>query len=100
VLSAISSIHRCIFHSHNTKFEQQGYKKTIKKQKTKNKKKLNPNLHFDSSNHGSPLSYLFGSELIDFSLKLMPCKINHNLICLDLQPLSKGLGTKFEALDQ
>jgi hypothetical protein len=31
---------------------------------------------------------------------MMPCKLNHNLICLGLGPLSKGLGDQFQALDQ
>jgi hypothetical protein len=30
--------------------------------------------------------------------KMMPCKLNHNLICLNLVSLSKGLGTNLKFL--
>ncbi len=88
-----------------TKFEQQGYKKTMKKEKKKSKIWRNEQpwtLTYTLSlqTMGSTLSYFFGFGLIDFPSKMMPCKINHNLICLDLEPLSEGLGTKFKAIDQ
>jgi hypothetical protein len=69
------------------------------KKKQKNKKKKDPSLHFVSPNHElSPLSSLFRSRPIGFPSKMMPCKLNHNLICFDLEPLSKGLGTNLKLL--
>ncbi len=40
----------------------------------------------------SPISFSKPWTLsVKLSSKMMPCKLNHNLICFDLEPLSKGL---------
>jgi hypothetical protein len=57
-----------------TKFEQQGYKKTMKKNRKKQKMKkwatLNPNLHFDSSNRGLYFKLLFWVWINWFSFQI------------------------------
>jgi len=45
----------------------------------------------------SPLS-LFWFEPIGFLSKMMSCKLNHNLIYLGHEPLSKSLGTNLKLL--
>jgi hypothetical protein len=46
----------------------------------------------------SYLSWFFLSGPIDFPSKMMPCKLNHNLICLGPESLSKSLGTNLKLL--
>jgi hypothetical protein len=45
-----------------------------------------------------PLSSFFCFGPIGFPSKMMPCKLNHNFICLGFGPLSKGLGTNLKLL--
>jgi hypothetical protein len=58
---------------------------------------MNPNLHFGFPNH-NPSFKFFQVWTNWFPFKMMPCKLNHNLICLDLIPLSKGLGINLKLL--
>jgi hypothetical protein len=46
----------------------------------------------------SYLSRFFLSRPIDFPSKMMPCKLNHNFICLGPGSLSKSLGTNLKLL--
>ncbi len=46
----------------------------------------------------SPLNYYFWSKPIGFPFKMMPCKLNNNLICLCPESLFKGLGTNLKLL--
>ncbi len=46
----------------------------------------------------SPLNCFFWFGPIGVPSKMMPCTLNHNLICLGLGPLSKGLGTNLKFL--
>jgi hypothetical protein len=46
----------------------------------------------------SPLSFFFWYGSIGFPSKMMPCKLNHNLICLGLGPSSEGLGINLKLL--
>jgi hypothetical protein len=91
VLLTMSSIHRCIFHSHKiwaTRIKENNEKEPIFLKKWIN---LNLNLHFGSPNH--ELSYFFWSGPIGFPSKLMACKLNHDLICLHPGALSEDLET-------
>jgi len=45
-----------------------------------------------------PLSSFFWFTPIGFLSKMMPCKLNHNFICLGPRPLSKGLVTNLKLL--
>jgi hypothetical protein len=57
---------------------------------------MDPSLHFGFQTMNSLLSSLFWSRQFDFPSKMMPCKLNHNLICFDLEPSSKGIGTNLK----
>jgi hypothetical protein len=46
----------------------------------------------------SPSSSFSWFEPIGFPCKIMPCKLNHNLICLGLEPSSKGLEANLKFL--
>ncbi len=59
---------------------------------------LDPSLHFGFPNREFFLKFSFWSEPIGFPSKMMPCKLNHNLIYVGLGPLSKGLGTNLKLL--
>jgi hypothetical protein len=100
VLSTMFSIHRCIFHSHRIWATR--VKKNSEEEEPKNSKKwtnLDPSLNFDSSNHELSCKLVFfGSRSISSPSKMMPCKLNHNLICLHPGPLSKNLGTNLKFL--
>jgi hypothetical protein len=43
-------------------------------------------------------AYFFGFEPIGFPSEMIPCKLNHNMICLGFGLLSKGLGTNSKLL--
>jgi len=87
VFRTMSSIHN-IF-SIVTKIKQQGLKKPPKQNPKKKWTTLDLSLHFDYPNH--KLSFNFPSKMIS-------CKLNHNLICLDHGLSSKDLGTNLELL--
>jgi hypothetical protein len=46
----------------------------------------------------SLLNYYFWSKPIGFPFKMMPCKLNHNIICLGPKSLFKCLGTNLKLL--
>jgi hypothetical protein len=68
------------------------------KLKTKNYTTLEPSLHFSSTNHELSFKLFFSPNQLVFPSQMMPCKLNHNLICVDLGPSSKGLGTNLKLL--
>jgi hypothetical protein len=82
-----------------TKFEQ-GFEKKWKKKRAKNKKMNNLEPWF-TLQFFKPwallLSYFFWSRPIGFRSKMMPRKLNHNMICLCLGSLSKSLRTNRNA---
>jgi hypothetical protein len=71
------------------KLSNKGKRKHWKITQEKKWTTLELSLHFDSANH--KLSF-------NFPPKMMSCKLNHNLICLDHGPSSKDLGTNLELL--
>jgi len=82
-----------------SKFEQQGRKKIMER----NKKERNwqpwtliYTLVFQTMSFPLNIFYLF--KPIGFPSKMVPCKLNHHLICLDPRPLFKGLGTNLKFL--
>ncbi len=76
-----------------TKFEQQRWKKKqwkkLKKQWNEQPWTLAYTLVFQTTSF--PWSCFFWFGPIGFPSKMMPCKLNHNLICLCFGPLSEGL---------
>jgi hypothetical protein len=78
-------IHKCVFHFH-------------KIWATRGKEALDPSLHFGSPNHELSFKLFFWFGPIGVPSKMMPCRLNHNLIRLGLGPLSKGLGTNLNLL--
>ncbi len=94
-----------IFSIHNLssiliEFQQQGFKKKVKKSKdTKKWATLDLSVHVGSPNHEfSCKLFFFWSRPNWFPSKMMPCKLNHNFICLGHVPLSKGLETNLKLL--
>jgi len=70
-----------------------------KNNKTKKWATLDHSFHFGSPNYELSIKLfflLFGP--IGFPFKMMPCKLNHNLICLNPGPSSKGLGKNLKFL--
>jgi hypothetical protein len=60
---------------------------------------LDLSLNFGSPNHELSLNlFFFGFGPIGFPSKTMPCKLNHNLICLGLGLLSKTIRTNLKLL--
>ncbi len=98
VLSTMPSIHICIFYSHRNWATR--IKKNNEKEKTKKWATSDLSLHFDSPNHvlSFKLFFFFWFRPIGFPSKMMLCKVNQNLICLDPEPLSKGLDTNVKLL--
>ncbi len=94
ILSIMFSIHSMSFIF--SKFEQQDYKNNNNKKVT-----FNLSLHLGSLDHELSFKrffFFFWSGPIGFPLKMMPCKLNHNLICLGSESLSKRLGTNLKLL--
>jgi hypothetical protein len=60
---------------------------------------LGLHLHFGSPNHELSLKlFFFSFGPIGFPSKTMPCKLNHNLICLGPIPSFEGLATNLKLL--
>ncbi len=70
----------------------------MKKKKNKNKETSNLGPQFITLVLQITLNICFWSGPIDFPSKMVPCKLNHNLICLCPGPLSKGLETNLKLL--
>jgi hypothetical protein len=94
VLSTMSSVHS-IF-SILIKFKQQGFLKIVKK--SKKWTTLDLNLHFGFPNYEFSFKVFFLSRTIGFPSKMMPCRLNYNLICLGLGSFSKSFGTNLKLL--
>ncbi len=93
VLSTMSSIHSM------STILNKGKKKTMKKnKKQKNEQPQTLAYTLVLQTMSSPISSFFFSKPIGFPSKMMPCKLNHNLICLGLEFLSEGLGTNLKLL--
>jgi hypothetical protein len=95
VLSTMSSIHKCIFHSHRI------WTTRVKKNNEEEQKNEQPwTLAYTLVLHtmSFPWSCFFWFGPIGFPSKMMPCRLNHNLICLGPRPLSKVLGTSLKLL--
>jgi hypothetical protein len=76
-----------------------GKKKTMKKnKKQKNEQPQTLAYTLVLQTMSSPISSFYFSKPIGFPSKMMPCKLNHNLICLGLEFLSEGLGTNLKLL--
>jgi hypothetical protein len=58
----------------------------------------NGGVDVNAQNHKASIKLFFWSGPIGFPSKMMPCKLNHNLICLGLGPSSKGLATNLKLL--
>ncbi len=54
---------------------------------------LNPNLHFGSPNYELSFKFIFWSKPIGFPSKMMPCRLNYNLIYLGIGSFFKSFGT-------
>ncbi len=55
-------------------------------------------LHFGSPNNVLSFKLFFLVQTNWFPSKMMPCKLNQNLICLDPEPLCKGVETNLKLL--
>ncbi len=87
----------CLLFSQNLKNKEKRVEKSKeKKQKNKEMKNLGSQLTLWFSK--SPSSSFSWFEPIGFPCKIMPCKLNHNLICLGLEPSSKGLEANLKFL--
>jgi len=75
-----------------------GKKNNEKEYKTKKWATLNLSLHLVFQTMSFFLSLFLWSRLIDFPSKMIPCMLNHNLICLYLGPSSKDLRTNLKLL--
>jgi hypothetical protein len=76
-----------------TKFEQQDKKKAMKKKKQTNKQTWTLAYTLVLQIMSFPVSSFSWSGSIDFPSKMIPCKLNHNLICFGLGVLLKSLET-------
>ncbi len=92
-----SILRGCIFHSH--KISTRTFLKTMKiNKKLKNEQPWTLAYTSILKTMSSPFSCFLGSRPIAFPSKVMPCNLNHNLICLSLGLLSK-VALNYKALD-
>jgi hypothetical protein len=59
---------------------------------------LDLSLHFGSLNHEFSFKLFFFVWTNWGPSKMMPCRLNHSMICLGLKPWSKGFGTNLKVL--
>jgi hypothetical protein len=98
VLSTMSSIHKCFFHYYRiwtTRVKENNEKEQKKPKKWAT---LDLSSHFGSPNHELSLKLFFWFGPIGFPSKMMPCRLNQNLICLGPRSLCKVLGTNLKLL--
>jgi hypothetical protein len=73
-------------------------KKQWKRKKMKKWATFHLSLHFGSPNNVLSFKLFFLVQTNWFPSKMMPCKLNQNLICLDPEPLCKGVETNLKLL--
>jgi hypothetical protein len=100
VLSTMPSIHKYVFQFHRI-WTTRVKENNEEEQKTKRQKNEQPwTLAYTLvlQTMSFPLSCCFWFGPIGFPSKMMPCRLNHNSICLGPRSLSKVLGTNLKLL--